>query len=88
MCVPSGGPIEWTWASFAIDSTNLRESQNEHREHHRENSAECRHCSTPYAGAAKAVVAAFLEACATIEVLDLEVRPYKVAPVSDLVMPE
>ena len=63
-------------------------SQNEHREHHRENSAECRHCSTPRAGAAKAVVAAFLEACATIEILDLEVRPYKVAPVSDLVMPE
>ena len=33
-------------------------------------------------------VAAFLEACATLEILDMEVRRYEVASVGDLVMPE
>ena len=33
-------------------------------------------------------VGAFLEACATLEILDMEVRRYEVASVGDLVMPE
>ena len=33
-------------------------------------------------------VAAFLEACASIEILDMEVRRYEVSSVGDLVMPE
>ena len=33
-------------------------------------------------------VAAFLEACAALEILDMEVRRYEVASVGDLVMPE
>jgi quinol monooxygenase YgiN len=33
-------------------------------------------------------VAAFLEACASLEILDMEVRRYEVSSVGDLVMPE
>ena len=33
-------------------------------------------------------VAAFLEACATLDILDMEVRRYEVASVGDLVTPE
>ena len=33
-------------------------------------------------------VAAFLEACAALEILDMEVRRYEVSSVGDLVMPE
>jgi hypothetical protein len=33
-------------------------------------------------------VAAFLQACAALEILDMEVRRYEVSSVGDLVMPE
>ena len=33
-------------------------------------------------------VGAFLEACASLEILDMEVRRYEVAAVGDLVMPD
>ena len=33
-------------------------------------------------------VATFLEACASLEILDMEVRRYEVSSVGDLVMPE
>ena len=39
------------------------------------------HLKTPH-------VAAFLEACAALEILDMEVRRYEVSSVGDLVMPE
>ena len=39
------------------------------------------HLRTPH-------VAAFLEACAALEILDMEVRRYEVSSVGDLVMPE
>ena len=39
------------------------------------------HLKTPH-------VAAFLEACASLEILDMEVRRYEVSSVGDLVMPE
>ena len=39
------------------------------------------HLKTPH-------VAAFLEACAALEILDMEVRRYEVSSVGDLVIPE
>jgi|TARA_Y100000022_G_scaffold62509_1_gene53650 quinol monooxygenase YgiN len=39
------------------------------------------HLKTPH-------VAAFLEACAALEILDMEVRRYEVSSVGDLVMPQ
>ena len=39
------------------------------------------HLKTPH-------VAAFLEACTALEILDMEVRRYEVSSVGDLVMPE
>jgi hypothetical protein len=33
-------------------------------------------------------VATFLEACAALEIIDMEVRRYEVASVGDLVMPD
>ena len=39
------------------------------------------HLRTPH-------VAAFLEACSALEILDMEVRRYEVAAVGDLVMPD
>ena len=39
------------------------------------------HLRTPH-------VAAFLEACSALEILDMEVRRYEVSSVGDLVMPE
>ena len=39
------------------------------------------HLKTPH-------VAAFLEACSALEILDMEVRRYEVSSVGDLVMPE
>ena len=39
------------------------------------------HLKTPHVGA-------FLQACAALEILDMEVRRYEVSSVGDLVMPE